>query len=406
MPVDTTKLKAKNGRDKFYLFFINLLNELEASKTKKEFLLNRGKIDILISRLSDKHLKSDGIVDYGNTILLINLCYLKSKMLGIYKLNKLIFNDLISFAQSLRMFSGMSSPKPIDMFKVIMPLHDDLYLVCYAYFKARQSDVKWKNIAMKLISIDNEEDFMKQDNLKVSAFEIGKYIFDNDSTNPYFKLTTKEASTYIMWLLKKGHATGFPTKKFHSAVMSLVGKYAAKFFDFEEQKVFHITGIENAIKIIDSGETLIKNRRFLNDSNEQKAFAKILKHQELLSGDSNYSYRSFSLTTSSVPNETIFRYAKSYKDAVIFEFDKFNSQNLIYTWDTHEFDGRIAFVDTGSLIGKVVYDSEVMEKYWEEALMFIAKIKDAFDKSQAFIRKEWDNRGNEIYSSPKIKSGR
>ena len=49
----------------------------------------------------------------------------------------------------------------------------------------------------------------------------------------------------------------------------------------------------------------------------------------------------------------------------------------------------------------------VWEEYYNTARTTIKREiqypKDAFDKSAPYIRKEWDSRGNPIYSSPKIK---
>ncbi len=52
----------------------------------------------------------------------------------------------------------------------------------------------------------------------------------------------------------------------------------------------------------------------------------------------------------------------------------------------------------------------IWEEYYDAARTTIKREiqypKDAFDKSQPYIRKEWDSRGNPIYTSPKIRSGR
>ena len=72
------------------------------------------------------------------------------------------------------------------------------------------------------------------------------------------------------------------------------------------------------------------------------------------------------------------------------------------------------FFSNGKMAAKGRYQFDKRIGIWEEYYNIarttikreIQYPKDAFDKSPAYIRKEWDNRGNPIYTSPKIKRGR
>jgi len=72
------------------------------------------------------------------------------------------------------------------------------------------------------------------------------------------------------------------------------------------------------------------------------------------------------------------------------------------------------FFSNGKMAAKGRYQFDkrigIWEEYYNTARTTIKREiqypKDAFSKTQPYIRKEWDNRGNEIYSSPKIKSRR
>ena len=69
------------------------------------------------------------------------------------------------------------------------------------------------------------------------------------------------------------------------------------------------------------------------------------------------------------------------------------------------------FFNNGKMAVKGVYQFDkrigIWEEYYDAARTTIKREiqypKDAFDKSAPFIRKEWDSRGNAIYTSPKIK---
>jgi len=76
--------------------------------------------------------------------------------------------------------------------------------------------------------------------------------------------------------------------------------------------------------------------------------------------------------------------------------------------------GYYYFFPNGKIAAKGRYHFDqrvgIWEEYYNTARTTLKREirypKDAFDKSQPYIRKEWDNRGNQIYSSPKIKKNR
>jgi len=113
--------------------------------------------------------------------------------------------------------------------------------------------------------------------------------------------------------------------------MNIISKYAARFFTFDEYKLLHITSFKNAKNIINSQEVWVHKKEFLNDNTEQKSFRKIIGYKDLLNDELNNKYISFSLTSYPVKKETLIKYGEGYSNSIVFEYDKFSLESLIYS---------------------------------------------------------------------------
>ena len=145
----------KNERDNIYSFITELMKDLGKATLEKEYIEKRFKIDALMVRLSDKHISTRGVIDFKNTAKFINDAYILANIYSLFSVRRFICNDIVSFFQSIRMFSWMQDHIEINSIDILNGLHIELRVLGMCYFKAR--DTKWKSFIPMIIQYSKND---------------------------------------------------------------------------------------------------------------------------------------------------------------------------------------------------------------------------------------------------------